>query len=209
MQTSTACEFQPFVPYARKAKQGVFTVVIPLMLCIPGSGGAMTPHGADQLGKWLNTTNMNIRVEHRSSRKIDALSTSEQVSRIRELFGLTMSDLANVFGVSRPTVYAWLRGQDPKPESLTLIYRLSAVADEIEKLAVPRIEKLVRRPIFQGRSLIDKMKSGDDVFEHLATIKSLGEKEKQVRQRQKGSGRSKRSIADVGAEISTPGYERS
>jgi len=196
----------PCIPSAKWPGRSVFVIILPLLL-IPGSGGAVTPQGMDQLNRWVH--NPSIRVEQRGRHKAETRSPAEQVSSIRATYGLNMSELANLLGVTRPTAYAWLNGQEPKADSLVHIHRLSVAIREIEELNIPRIDSLIRRPIFEGRSLIDKIKANENIFEALATIKTLAGKESTARLKQKGSGRSKRSIDEVGTELSSPSYDRS
>ena len=196
---------EPRIPSTQWAKKGVFAIVLPLLLT-PGTGGAVTAQGMDQLGRWVH--NPSIRIEHRTRNKTETRSPADQVSSIRATYGLNMSELANLLGVTRPTAYAWLNGQEPKADSIIHIHRLSSAIRDIEELNIPRIDRLIRRPIFEGRSLIDKIKANENIFESLATIKALAEKEAKARLTQKGSGRSNRSIDEVGSDVSSPSYDR-
>jgi len=201
-----AYNLQMLVPYAQKAKKGVAASVLPLLLLTPGSGGAMTAAGADQLNRWIY--NPIINVEHSLRKGHDLRSPAAQVSEIRDVYGLNMSELANILGVTRPTVYAWLNGQEPKPESLVHIKRLSSATHQIKELNVVRLEKLIRRPIFEGKSLLDKIKSNEDIFEALATLRMIAQNEMASRFKQKGSGKSKRSVEETIADLSTPVHDR-
>jgi len=203
----TPYNIQILVPGVQKAKHGVAAAVLPLLLLAPGSGGAMTSRNANQLNRWVH--NPIINIEHSIGQKIDVRSPADQVSAIRTTYGLNMSELASLLGVTRPTVYAWLNGQEPKPDSLVHIRRLVNAIHEINELKVPRIDKLIRRPVFEGRSLLDKIKTNDDIFEALATLRTVAQKEATSRLKQKGSGRSRRSIDEAGADLSTPVYDRS
>lgn len=129
----------------------------------------------------------------------------EQLAFIRETLGLNVSDLASVLRVSRQTVYAWLEGDEPKPENFTQILRLKRVADEVVRLTIPRFEKLLKRPIFDGLSFLDKLKGSEDHIDFLRPLKQLADKEQATRRVQKGSGK---SLSDEGfLELSTPLYE--
>lgn len=197
---------QRLVPYAQKAKKGVAASVLPLILLTPGSGGAMTASGADQLNRWIYHPIINV--EHSLRKGIDLRSPADQVSEIRDVYGLNMSELANVLGVTRPTVYAWLSGQEPKPESLVHIKRLSSVTPQIKELNVPRRENLIRRPIFEGKSLLEKIKCNENILEALTTLRIIAQNEMASRFKQKGSGKSKRSIEETSADMTTPVYDR-
>lgn len=86
-----------------------------------------------------------------------------QLLKIRTGFALNMSELADVFGVSRPTAYSWLQGAAPKLEFQEKIWRLGSQADTALSLKIPRINLLLRRPVADGRTLLEAVKSGTDV----------------------------------------------
>lgn len=128
----------------------------------------------------------------------------DQLQFIRETLKLNVSDLASVLGVSRPTVYAWLEGDEPSSENYTQIARLKRIADEVHGLAIPRFEKLLKRPIFQGLSFLDKLKASGEEIDYRA-LQHLAEKEHAARSARKGSGK---TLSNDGfLEQSTPFYE--
>lgn len=129
----------------------------------------------------------------------------DQLQYIRDMLGINVSDLASVLGVSRPTVYAWLEGDEPSPENYTHIVRLKRIAAEVNRQAIPRFEKLLKRPIFDGLSFLDKLKASEDPIDDLSLLKQLAEKEQNARSSPKASGK---TLTDDGfLEQSTPLYE--
>jgi DNA-binding transcriptional regulator YiaG len=182
-------------------------LVIPLLVLTAGTGGVMTAHNtAEALSRYHYP---RIQVEPFVAKKIDARSPAELVANIREIFAINMSDLAAILGVTRPTVYAWLEGQEPKPEAVIHIQRLSRAADEVKQANIPRIEKLMHRPILDGLSLVDLLKADEDPLEAIAMLKAIAEKEAQTRREPKGSGKRLRSLNDVLGESSVAIHERS
>ncbi len=105
-----------------------------------------------------------ILVLERTPAYIDvAQPTSEVVNAIRSAFGLSITDLASVLGVERPTIYTWLKDQATpsaaRLERMGLVLRLadtwtaavdggatpvlaSAVSDGVTLLAALRAPKL-------------------------------------------------------------------
>jgi transcriptional regulator with XRE-family HTH domain len=173
----------------------------------PGTGGMMTPHSTREMNRWLYTP--QIHVEYSGAKNVDTRSPADLVATIRDGFAITMSDLAAVLGVSRPTAYAWLEGQEPKPEAMMRIQRLSRAADEFNCANITRLDKLVHRPILDGRSLLDLLKADEDPLLALAKLKEIGEKEALTRRESKGSGKHLRLLDDVSSESSAGIYERS
>jgi hypothetical protein len=119
-----------------------------------------------------------------------------------------MSEVAAVFGVARPTAYAWLDGQEPRTDAITQILRLSRIADELRKLNIPRVDTLVRRPILNGQSLVDLLKAGKCPLDGLGALKAAAQKEAHVRKTPKGSGKNKRSFDEVVSEFPSAYQER-
>jgi len=140
-----------------------------------------------------------IHVEPSRAKQTDIRSPAEHVANIRDVFAISMSDLASVLGVTRPTVYAWLAGQEPKGEAVICIQQLSRAADKFNQANIIRLDKLVHRPILNGRSLLDILRTDEDPVEALATIKAIADKEAQTRREPKGEGVGKqlRSLDDV------------
>ena len=171
-----------------------------------GTGGVITPHGLQTLSNQCYIPKIFKQKEN----KPDIRSPVEHIAFIREIFSLNMSDLANILNVSRPTIYAWLDGQEPKPEKLSYIQKLSLGAERIKTLNIVRIDSLVRRPIFNGSSFIDKLKNDEDISPYLEILKKLSDKEASGRNIQKGTkSKNVRSISEVANSYSIPLYNKS
>lgn len=181
-------------------------VVAPFLL-LAGTGGVMTAHSTEVLHRWIHDP--RIHIERPALKNIDMHSPAEHVANIRDIFGINMSDLASILGVTRPTVYAWLEGQEPKAEAVIRIQQLSRTADQIKQANITRIDKLVHRPILNGRSLLDMLKVNENPSEALAKLKAIAGKEAQTRREPKGSGKNLHSLDDVLSESSIATDERS
>lgn len=148
---------------------------------------------------------MNIRlcIEPSGAKQTDMRSHAEHVANIRDVLSISMFDLASVLGVTRTTAYAWLEGQEPRTEAVMHIQRLSRIAEEINRANIIRLDKLVHRPILNGRTLLDRLKTDEDlVADDLATLKGISDKESQTRREPKGGGKHLRSIDDALGEFS-------
>jgi DNA-binding transcriptional regulator YiaG len=182
-------------------------LVVPLLALTAGTGGLMTAHSTAKLNKWVY--NPRIHVEPSRTKQVDMRSPAEHVANIRDVFAINMSDLASILGVTRPTVYAWLTGQEPKGEAVLLIQKLSGTADKFNQAHIIRLDTLVHRPILNGRSLLDLLKTGEDPTAALASLKTIADKEAQTRREPKGVGKHLRSLDDVLGESSVAIYEGS
>jgi len=189
------------------SSQSAIKLVAPLLVLVAGTGGMMTAQSAAEINRWVYDP--RIHVEPSKVNRVDLRSPAEHVANIRDVFSINMSDLASVLGVTRPTVYAWLEGKEPKGEAVTRIEQLSRTADTFNRASIIRLDKLVHRPILNGRSLLDILKTDEDLGVAKATLKTIANKEAQTRREPKGAGKNLRPLDDVLSEFSVTTYERS
>lgn len=202
---------QPYlstIPIAiNKKTSTALGLFLPLLLT-PGSGGSITPHSIEKLERYYSHS--IIHVEHSTAKNVDTRSSAEHVANIRDVLTINMSELASILRSTRPTVYAWLEGrQEPKADAAVNIQRLSHVADKIKLANVIQLDQLIRRPVINGRSLLDIIKVNDDPSDILQVLKSISEKEAKIRSESKITGKKLRSLDDVSSEFSPAIYERS
>jgi hypothetical protein len=151
-----------------------------LRLLIAGTGGIFASENVEQLSNWI--AKPPIEVRHSSqNRPVDSRTVRDHLLNVRTTFRLNMTELAQVFGVTRPATYGWLEGTEPKPEAQRLILQLSGAADRLARSDIERPELYVRRPMFNGKSLVDLLKAGRSVAGALASIETLAKKEAATR----------------------------
>ena len=193
----------PAILAPRKSIASRSRLVAPFFaLLVPGTGGAYSPEGLANLDRWAHQSAVEIQYRHRQD-GAHARTTANRVRQIRDTFGLNMSELASMLDVSRPTVYAWLNGQEPQPEAVVRILRLSRAADRFSAMNIDGAVAYVRQPLFEGASLLDLLKSDMDTFQPIAQISDLAKRSEAIRHAPKASGRRLRPIEQVD-ELSTP-----
>jgi DNA-binding transcriptional regulator YiaG len=177
------------------------------LLLTAGTGGFMTTNNSiESLERYYPRTH----VEHPAVKNVDTRSSAEHVENIRNVLTINMSELASILGSTRPTVYAWLEGrQAPKPDAAENIRRLSHVADKIKLANIIQLDQLIRRPVLNGRSLLDLIKVSEDPSDILQVLRSISDKEAKTRSESKITGNNLRSLDDVSSEFSAAIYERS
>jgi len=176
----------------------------PAVFIQAGTGGWITSETFDRLYVSIKEVKRNFETSHTTT-TIDSRSPHEQLNGIRDVFGLNISELANILGITRPTVYSWLQGQNLKPEALSKIARLASVGTHIKILNIKRIDTFLHRPIFNGHSLYDKLKNDDeDLIESLKVLQDISNREDLARQTAKGSQKNESSTEPRGH--STPFY---
>jgi transcriptional regulator with XRE-family HTH domain len=119
-------------------------------------------------------------------RNLDSRSghiAQKQLLRIRSAFGLNMSELARVLGVSRPALYSWIQGVEPRPDAIARIWALDEHAKTIASLKIPRVSSLLRRPILDGKNLLDLLTANQFVAEGIANIQQVIETDRPERSR--------------------------
>ena len=92
---------------------------------------------------------------------VNVLEIDTAISSIRSLFSLTITELADVLEVKRPTVYSWLRGDSqPHASNLARIREILSMAKFFKSLNIEPARDLVRRSLTdEGKSLLDLLKS--------------------------------------------------
>jgi DNA-binding transcriptional regulator YiaG len=138
---------------------------------------------------------------------VTSLSPSEQIKFIRETLRLNMSQIARLLGITRPTAYAWLDGRESdRGETAGKIMRLAVEVKKIKGMNIPRIDLLVKRFIFNGKSLLDLLKECKNIENEIDALKKIGDREEKTRRSSKYS-QAKRNISHLSEaidELSTP-----
>ena len=162
-------DYKGYADYRQTSKLGL---IVPLYISmIAGTGGlSATPNVLYAATTYRNPIIREIRGHH--SNRDHILSFAQRLSIIREMFGLRMSEVAQIFGVSRPAAYAWLNGSEPRADTRIRILRLSRAAEELKTAGIENIRQYVRQPTASGQSLIDLLQSGADVSTTVSLIKA-------------------------------------
>lgn len=124
-------------------------------------------------------------------------TVADEVTFLRNNLGLTVSEIADWMGVTRPAVYGWLKNVQPQPDTARLLANVGAAADSIAALKLQRPDHVIKRPLFNGRSALDVLRSGERLSqEDLETLKELDGREETQRQAH-ALGTPVRSLADT------------
>jgi hypothetical protein len=135
-----------------------------------------------------------------SRRKQLALSAAQSLVQIRDVFGLKMSELSQIFGVSRRAAYDWLEGATPKPELTARIYHLSTLAARFGEAGISDVRHFIHRPILGQRTLFELLKTGENLDKAIEVVRVTALEEASAR---KPVGRRVQDASDIDEE-STP-----
>lgn len=84
------------------------------------------------------------------------------MQEVKSAFGRTMSHLPGVFGVSRQTLYNWLRGEIPKAVYQDRIRELAQAALVFKKEDFKPTPVALERGLLQGKSFLQLLAEGAD-----------------------------------------------
>ena len=101
----------------------------------------------------------------------------EMLKTIRTGLSLTMTDLASVFGISRPALYGWFQGSTPRSELYDRLWSLSTIAEAVSVLQIPRVSSIMRVPLASGRSFLQMISDpSQDLKEAVDQLRKFSEK---------------------------------
>jgi len=150
----------------------------------------------------LGTSNWNFRVkdaEHpvrETDRYLPVSNTpTENLAQIREVLQVSVTEIANLFGVSRQAIYDWQAGKGISSEHAEKLEMLAKATTILAPAGVP-VSQLLRRRLPGGKTFLEIVKDGDSA--ELAALKLLDLAKRDLEQRQRLearlSGRKRPSI---------------
>jgi DNA-binding XRE family transcriptional regulator len=152
---------------------------------IAGTGGAFETSNIPRLSEWTTCPVIQVQVREKQEKQAIAVpGVADSLRVIRDIFGLKMSELAQVFGVSRQAAYDWLAGTVPRQEITARIWELSRTAELLRSAGITRMEHFVHRPMLDGnRTLFSLLLSGENIDGAVQQIKELARAESVQRTR--------------------------
>ena len=189
--------YRPYEPLAfSSGSPSKLRLILPLSAAlIAGTGGV---YGAANVSYAASIVqNPIIVVRGHQPRREYLMSVAQQVMMIRDLLGLKMSEIAQIFGVTRPTAYAWLDGSEPKPDIKSKIHRVRRLVDDLRSVGIVRIDLFARLPLASGKSLVDSLRAGSGIEDAAAAVKRTAHQQEIARSAniERGRGNRKRLVS--------------
>ena len=163
-------QFQPTV----SSKTAAFVVFGTILL---GTGSV---YGLDRTKSWRHHIQprvpfildaADIAAGAATSGRPDVRTPAEHVENIRKVLNPPVADLAVLFDVSRQAIYKWLTGTSaPEVAKLGRILELSRIADAFQLAGISRAGTLLKMKTFDGRSLMDLIRFGENRQEHVSAL---------------------------------------
>lgn len=152
-QTSMLYMPQPLATARRTLQAGML-----ITLALGLNFVSYTQHETKEIG--YSTPNYVPLDNPHASKLATTASPSDMLTDIRQILPLTITDLAAMLEVTRPTVYAYLEGQQ-NPQQGTL-RRLTTLTKQVQSLKSlgPDLKHLVRYPLFEKQNLLQRLRAG-------------------------------------------------
>ena len=97
----------------------------------------------------------------------------QSLTRIRTSLGLSMTEMAQVFNVSRTALYGWFSGTVPHGKQIKRINEVLAFAELVRTYQIPRMDLFKNVPLSQGKTLLQVLTSSEDVPGALAEVRDM------------------------------------
>ena len=110
-------------------------------------------------------------------------SSSENLSRIREVLTPAVSDLATTFGVSRQSVYNWLNGEPVAEGNAAKLKDLAEAADVLSHEGLVINTAMLKRKFANGRTLMQVAQAGESASNAALLLVQIYKREMVQRER--------------------------
>ena len=125
-----------------------------------GSSTGSYAHANALSGKSFRPQAVEESRNHHEASSVDQIPyTAEQLSDLRNVFGLNVSELANVMRVQRPTIYQWQRGTKLRPKNARRLGELHDIATEYREKAVASAARYLHAPQGGAPALFDLLRT--------------------------------------------------
>ena len=127
----------------------------------------------------------------------------ENLRYIREVLKPSVTDLANLFGVSRQSVYDWQNGTTPSPDHIARLQNIAKAATVFAVEGSTASAQLLRRPVAGGKTLFDIIREGGSAEDAARTLVQMNRREQTQRESLKTRlvGRRPRTDAEYGVPM--------
>lgn len=121
-----------------------------------------------ELNAVTHSNTLNLKVNNSST--YATRTPQENLSRIRAILKCNVSDIANVFGVSRQAIYNWASGEEPTPIYANKLQDLALAADLFAAEGIALNGHILKRKISNGKTLFDVTSSGESARDAAQTL---------------------------------------
>jgi len=109
-------------------------------------------------------------------------TAAEDLAHVRAVLKPAVTDLAKALNVSRQAIYDWQAGKPIAPENAERLADLGRAADVLAREGLTATGILVRRPLRDGKTLFELVRTGESAEEAVLALVAIGRRE--MRQRE-------------------------
>lgn len=137
-----------------------------LVYCVAGTFGLLLPAYVQASSATSSWSINQIEVDDsRTAAESAASTTAEDIAHIRQVTKISVTELAQVCGVSRQAVHEWIKGGSLSTRSAERISELAQAVDIILASGVDASPQTLRRKASGGMSILDAVQAGGKVVD--------------------------------------------
>lgn len=158
------------------------SIIVPAMtlLLAVGTGGDNSPDYYKLRGAKLVVN--QSRFSDSSGQTINVASAADDLSRIKSVLKLSTTDIAQSLGVSRQAIYNWKSGSHIKSHNLQKLENFKRAADTVASARLTMSPLWLDRKLSGGKTLLEKIASGEDGAEAAGSLIAMLQRETQQRE---------------------------
>jgi DNA-binding transcriptional regulator YiaG len=110
-------------------------------------------------------------------------ASARDISHVRRVLKISVTELAKIFGVSRQAVHDWINGGALSSRNAQRLSLLAEVADVFVESGVDISPQMLRRMVGSGQSILDLFKDGSNIVQEARQLVMTLSREATQRQR--------------------------
>jgi transcriptional regulator with XRE-family HTH domain len=176
--TYTLPSWQPVQPRRNGLWQSA--VAMTLISVLAGTGGHVS---AEQIPKYFGTGSASPPARDLRAAAKHCEGLAIELKAIRSALRLSVAETAQLFRVSRPTIYSWQNGNPISPENAE---RLRAIVNALAPhlhLLKSQVGRVAHRAIKGRTTLLQKLAGGEDVDQAISQLAEVLKREAGQRER--------------------------
>ncbi len=189
------------IQYSKKKRTAV---AVTLFACLVGTGGVSSAEYFAQREERGYRFDSLIPLKP-IARALNVESFAQQLNLLRSALPVSVTTLADIFGVSRQTIYDWQNGATAAQLYQEKLRDLMRGTNALAESGIAISGHMLKRPISNGRSLLDAWRSGVAGMEAVSELAKLVLRERE--QQQTLSDRLKGRLTQTDpADFGSPSY---
>jgi hypothetical protein len=133
-------------------------------------------------------------------------TTGDKLKRAMKTLCLSLDEMAFIFQVSAARVCQWFTDDSLEGEEKMQLQYCLGIARQVELAEAPRFDLVIRHPLPDGESLLEKLKGRRVTVENMRYLRELAKSAKEQRDTFKGSGKQFQTIQKAINLYATPLY---